>query len=217
MIELDGYRQVEGPEAHALADAGGELMDLRFVDDAIGALLITWPAETVVGPDTTQARALWVAAVVWYARCFTGGRRTSRVAAGLVDALSDEARATHKYVLALRNRHMAHSINVFEQVIAGVRLGPAPDYLVEGLEPLGLMMVLPTRERAVGVQLLTRELMALMAPKLQELGRTLNGVLTAMNPGQRGRLKPVMISPPLTTTDPSVARKQRPIKRPSHY
>lgn len=209
MFELDGFNQVEGPEARALADAGGELMDLRFVDDALAALLSSWSPEAEVGPETTEARALWVAAVVWYARSFSGGVRTAGVAAGLAENLSSPVRASHEYVLALRDKHMAHSVNSFEQVYAGVQLGPAPAYAPEGISPLGLMMVLPTRERAVSVQLLTRELMSLMERRLQELGTAVNAVVLAMSPADRASLPTVAITPPLTTTDPALKRTRK--------
>jgi hypothetical protein len=209
MIELDGYREADGPEAEALADAGGELMDLRFVEDALSALLNSWPQADQVGPDTTEARALWVASIVWYARSFKGGVRGSGVAAKLIPALSDESRATHAYALALRDKHMAHSVNVFEQVRVGVRLGPAPAFAIEDLKPLGLMMTLPTRQRVRSLQMLVQELRALMVPKMQELELALEEVLLAMDASERGRLGPVAIAAPLTTTDPAIKRNRK--------
>ena len=212
MIELPDYRIVEGPEAEALADAGGELMDLQFVDTALTELLDSWPLGADTGPDTTAARALWIAAVVWYARSFTTGLRTSGIAAEIASTLPEPSRAEHDYFVALRDKHMAHSVNVFEQVATGVRLGPGPDFDLAAVHPIGLLMVLPTRERAERLRVLVRELMDLMQPRLRELGSRVAVAVTVMSPSERAALHPAVFSPPLTTTDPAAkrARQKRP-------
>jgi hypothetical protein len=212
LIELPDFRVVDGPEAEALADAGAELMDMRFVDAALTELLDSWPPGADTGPDTTAARALWIAAVVWYARSFTTGLRTSGIAAEIASTLPDPSRAEHDYFVALRDRHMAHSVNVFEQVATAVLLGPGPDFDLADVQPIGLVMELPTRLRAERLRALARELMDLMQPRLRELGLRVGLAVTAMSPAERVALRRAAFSPPLTTTDPAAkrARQRRP-------
>jgi hypothetical protein len=209
LIELPDYRTVDGPEAEALADAGGELIDLRFVDAALTELLASWAPGSDTGPDTTAARALWVAAVVWYARSFTTGLRTSGIAAGTASALPDPSRAEHNYFVALRDKHMAHSVNVFEQVATAVRLGPGPDFDLVDVHPVGLVMDLPTRQRAERLRALARELTDLMQPRLRELGERVAAEVTAMSSAERAALRRAAFSPPLTTTDPAAKRARQ--------
>lgn len=58
--------------------------------------------------------AMWMIAVILYARAFSNGVRHA-AKPELVDASSDEA-AMHKYVLDVRNKYLAHSVNGFESV-----------------------------------------------------------------------------------------------------
>lgn len=58
--------------------------------------------------------ALWSAAVVQYGRAFNGGVRQTRLDASDLDDVLAEA---HQYFLDLRNKHVAHAVNDYEQTI----------------------------------------------------------------------------------------------------
>lgn len=58
--------------------------------------------------------AIGSAAVIAYARCFSGGKRYSLPKSTLLKAPS-ELRDFHGYVLDVRDKHIAHSVNVFEE------------------------------------------------------------------------------------------------------
>jgi hypothetical protein len=61
--------------------------------------------------DTTS-RALLDSAVVRYGRCFNRGKRTRLDK--VVKQLADEHVRMHEFVMSLRDKHIAHSVNEFE-------------------------------------------------------------------------------------------------------
>ncbi len=68
-----------------------------------------------VEPDSPH-QALWIAAVAMYGRAFstTGLRHSARASAALYEA---EDRLAHDYLIAMRNKYIAHSVNEFEQAV----------------------------------------------------------------------------------------------------
>lgn len=93
-----------------------EYCDL-MIDRYAGAHLKKSPFD-IVG-FTTQVdfidwEALSTAASVAYARCFVSGVRQSLDTA-LLNGASLDLLSTHNFVLNLRNKHVAHSVNSFEE------------------------------------------------------------------------------------------------------
>lgn len=68
--------------------------------------------------------AMWMTAVILYARAFSNGVRHA-AKPELADASSDEV-TMHKYVLDVRNKYLAHSVNGFENVDAVAFLTASP-------------------------------------------------------------------------------------------
>lgn len=68
-----------------------------------------------------SANALWIAAHVAYARCFIGGARRN-VPLDFLSTLDGEPVELHNYIIDMRNKHVAHSVNAFEQVQIGIVL-----------------------------------------------------------------------------------------------
>lgn len=103
----------ELPEAALLADLTGIEQDLAFVAE-ICRRLEAMPLEKF---DGSLAEALTTAAVIRYGRCFGTGVRTqgSRKLEEVVAGLPVELQERHERFLALRNRHLAHSVNAFEE------------------------------------------------------------------------------------------------------
>jgi hypothetical protein len=113
------------PEAAHLADLQGIDHDLQtalsccaFLDQQTGKNrrdLVTWDA---VGSH----------AVIQYARCFAKGGRGS-LQHHLLAAAPEELARAHEFFIDLRNKHIAHSVNCFEENTVVVRLQ------MEGREP----------------------------------------------------------------------------------
>lgn len=64
--------------------------------------------------NSIEWEAFSAAAVVRYARCFTSGVREP-LNEQLLDAADDDLRQAHNYFIALRSKHVAHSVNPFEE------------------------------------------------------------------------------------------------------
>ena len=60
---------------------------------------------------------IWTAAVVNYARYHSRGAR-QRLSKDLLDSLTPAATATHERLIAVRDKHMAHSVNSMETNLA---------------------------------------------------------------------------------------------------
>jgi len=65
-------------------------------------------------PDFFLWDALCSGAVVRYARCFSSGAR-HQLRHDLFDGATQEHRELHDYLIAVRSKHVAHSVNWFEE------------------------------------------------------------------------------------------------------
>jgi hypothetical protein len=96
-------------------------LDLKFVLDAVSRLgqMIDQDATT----DPSVAEALWTSALVTYARCFAGGKRAG-LPWSLFDSIHPDAPQGHRFMIDMRDKHVAHSVNPFDQVRIGAVLTP---------------------------------------------------------------------------------------------
>jgi len=122
--------ELDSPKARELADLTGILLDLDFVHQAVGRL---GDMEHDDAADPIVARALWMAALVTYARCFAGGRRAALSWSVFADVHPD-APAAHRFIMSMRDKHVAHAVNPFDQVHIGATLSPVD---ADKLEVLG--------------------------------------------------------------------------------
>jgi hypothetical protein len=73
--------------------------------------------------DPLLGRALFNAALIAYARCWATGVRVELPDA-LLDELPGDGRGFHDYLIRLRGKHIAHSVNPFEDVAIGLIIVP---------------------------------------------------------------------------------------------
>ncbi len=74
--------------------------------------------------DGVELQALWVAALIAYCRCFTTGKRT-RLKPSIFSGLDGAAVEAHEFFRqTLRDRHVAHRVNLYEQTKIGLPLEP---------------------------------------------------------------------------------------------
>ncbi|MEV7767854.1 hypothetical protein [Microbacterium sp. NPDC086615] len=109
-----GQRVVQVPNSTLvarLADLTSLHRDFQMARQFISAFADLGRYE--VEPDSPN-QALWMTAVVMYARAFANGVR--HAARPDVTVFDDEDRAAHDYLIAMRNKFIAHSVNAFEQV-----------------------------------------------------------------------------------------------------
>lgn len=109
-------RRVDFDEAIELANWAGIRQDLEFVCDACDRLLDTDKGDSVL------CRALFDSALGAYARCFKGneGVRVGLEENDLEGMGEKNVLGLHQFFITLRDKHIAHSVNPFEQAVVGV-------------------------------------------------------------------------------------------------
>lgn len=121
------------PQAARLASLIGLRSDMqqvlaycnRMIDRYSGSHLKKSPFDVVgfsTPVDFIEWEALSTATCVSYARCFISGVRQS-LDCKLLEAAESEYKALHNFVVALRNKHIAHSVNSFEENTVIVHIG----------------------------------------------------------------------------------------------
>lgn len=157
-------------EARQFADAVSILSDLGFVIDSLSRLIDLLSGDDV---DGVLARALWTSALVVYVRCFATGKR-----APLTDEVFDGIRGpehsaaeVHSYFKNMRDKHIAHSVNPFEQVTVALMLSPetADHREVEGVGTLTMHQVSGSSEGAQSLLELARIAHRKTSEKAQQL------------------------------------------------
>ena len=124
---------ITGTEAELLADLGAVTQDIKFVMGCCQRLLTLLAAPEDNG---VLVQALFTAALVTYARCFNGGKRSALKVKDLAKlGLDGDVRGFHEQLLAMRSKHIAHSVNPFEMITVGAVLSPidAESRKVEGI------------------------------------------------------------------------------------
>jgi hypothetical protein len=110
------------PAAQILADQTAVIQDLQFVMESCRRLLAEL-ARPESERDAVVPVALWSAALVSYARCFSSGQRFGLTTEDLLSLpLQGEVLKFHKWVIEERNRHTRHSADPFEVARVGVAL-----------------------------------------------------------------------------------------------
>lgn len=104
--------RLSSPKARSFAALNLILGDLDFAYDCLKQ------AHEMGLPDSSnlQSKALIFAGVVSYARCFKSGVREVRLdSSELTKNVEHFDFSIHDYVVALRDKHVAHSVNEFER------------------------------------------------------------------------------------------------------
>lgn len=70
--------------------------------------------------DSTIIRSLWTSALVTYIRCFTSGKRRSKLSSNIFANLNGDPIGTHQYYKDTRDKHIAHPVNIFEEMKIGI-------------------------------------------------------------------------------------------------
>ncbi|MBL8570944.1 MAG: hypothetical protein JNK84_17885 [Phreatobacter sp.] len=114
--------EMSTPAAKELAELRAVANDIMFANRCCFRLdkLLLEPEEK---RDDTILRALWSAALVSYFRCFSGGKRLA-LRAEILKELPGEPLEFHAQLNEIRNKHIAHSVNVQEEMTVAVDVQP---------------------------------------------------------------------------------------------
>ena len=163
MEDADGIipRQIDFPEAIEVANWAGIRADLGFVRDACERLLMADKNDDVL------RRALFDAALGAYARCF---KKHAGIRVGLEDSdfeSMDEPNVVelHQFLIDLRDHHVAHSINPFQQEAIGIaevggqpilvnfnQYAILPDESIHDLQQMATFLIGVAAEKSAGAE-----------------------------------------------------------------
>jgi len=107
-------------EAKRLADLGAIVQDLGSIMKICSRLKKMLKEKP---QDSLLIESLWTTALIKYARCFKSGKRFG-LDESILDGLKGEPHKVHKLYLDMRDKHIAHSVNPFEQMQVGLVLSP---------------------------------------------------------------------------------------------
>jgi hypothetical protein len=112
--------KVDYEEAKKLADLGAIVQDLGFTMKTCSRLKKLLKENS---QDSLLIESMWTAALIRYARCFATGKRFG-LSESIFDGLVGEPHKVHRMYMDLRDKHIAHSVNPFEQMAVGLVLSP---------------------------------------------------------------------------------------------
>lgn len=170
--------EIDLEEAKILADLGAIVQDLGFTMKTCSRL------KQLLGENSEDAlliESLWTAALIRYARCFASGKRFG-LSESIFEGFEGEPVETHRYYIDLRNKHIAHSVNPFEQVEVGLVLSPTDsgEREVVGVSTLAMRHISPGVEGVHQLGLLSKvvlgkvcELAKQYEQRVLEIGKTL--------------------------------------------
>jgi hypothetical protein len=112
---------VDFEEAKRLADAVSIFQDLTSTAAALARLEELMAENKEKKREIVEIPSLWTAALIGYARCFAHGMRY-RLKEDLFAGFDPSALEFHRYLIGMRDKHVAHAVNPFEEVAVGLVL-----------------------------------------------------------------------------------------------
>ena len=153
--------EVDYPEARKLADVHSILQELKSVMETCMRLRELLKEDP---KDWLLMESLWTAALLRYSRCFASGKRHG-LSEDIYKDLPGDAVGVHRLYENLRNKHIAQSVNPFEQVKVGLILSPekSQEKKVMDVSPFLMKLVATTdddvRQLGALVKVFVKELM----------------------------------------------------------
>lgn len=167
-------------EAAKLADLSGILTDLRQAREFAKLLADEFGAAK---PNWQLVEPLSIAATVMYSRPFLGGVR-HRLSDDDLKTLTPEQRRAHDHLRAYRDKHVAHSVNAYEENI------PRANYCVERVREEGITGISYGGGRVISLS--GTDVAAII-----ELTTLLQAHVEAQIAAEQARLLPIVRSKPL--------------------
>lgn len=179
MSENSSQRRLDLPESQLFSDLFGIKRDLELVVEFCQRLSDAYDAAPV---DHHLIDALSTASVVRYCRCFEGGVR-AKLARESITAIDPRFVEFHNYLFALRQKHLVHSVNEFEENCVTVTISEPPT----AREVLGIGI---SGGRVAGLDKAT-------AKNLGDLARKLCDAIVVEFERERGRIQQLVTALPI--------------------
>jgi hypothetical protein len=134
-------------EGKKLADLAAIIQDFRAIMQTCSRIKNLLDENS---KDHILLESLWVSALIKYARCFATGKRFG-LSKDIYQNLQGEPLKAHQFYIDLRNKHIAHSVNPFEQMEVGFVLSSVdePDKRIVGIATLAIRHIVSDKK---GVQ-----------------------------------------------------------------
>lgn len=142
-MAIHTYVDLKIPEGALYADLYGISVDLSTARDMANVLIKEMAEER---PNWQLAEPYSIAIAVKYSRCFVTGIR-ERLKDEALSILSPEQRQAHERIRAIRDKHVAHSINAFEENLLRA------NYCLDRLADEGITGISCSHGRVVGLSL----------------------------------------------------------------
>lgn len=186
--------RIDSPEAREIADLSAVIQDLRFANGCCERLWRELQKESFER-DTVLVRALWTATLVAYWRCFGKGKR-AQLRRDDLKALPLEGTALewHDYLCTLRSKHIAHSVNPYEQMATGVI--PDANGLIEGVSTFIAVHITVEEDGVAATAAITLELVKLLNDRLAAKQDELTSQLRSQGPEAIADLLPLRVTIP---------------------
>jgi hypothetical protein len=181
------------PEARLLADLNGVVGDLQRAREYAEMLIEIYKSDP---PNWRFVEPLAIAMTITYARAFSGGVRYHLREQDLI-TLSESQRATHVFLCDYRDKHVAHSVNAFEENIAranyciervhaegitGIGYGGGRVASLDGEKLLGLIEITVMLETQARIRIRLEEERLLVLVRAMPLDHVLAGGQKAFRP-----------------------------------
>lgn len=161
--------KVDYEEAKKLADLGAIVQDLGFTMKTCSRLKKLLEEES---EDSLLIESMWTAALIRYARCFATGRRFG-LSESIFDGLPGAPHRVHKTYIDLRDKHIAHSVNPFEQMAVGLILSPesSQDREISGVATMSMRHICSSVDGVHQLGLLSKVLLQKVVQMAEEYER----------------------------------------------
>jgi hypothetical protein len=110
--------EVDYSEAKEFADIASIVQDLNLCMKMCERLIESLDSGR---EDPVLQASLWTSAIIGYARCFATGKRFG-ISDKYLSRLNGDPVGAHKFFMNMRDKHIAHSVNPFEQTKIGLVL-----------------------------------------------------------------------------------------------
>jgi hypothetical protein len=150
-IQSDVPRRINIAEARRYADLVSVWADLDIAVTVLDRLIAIQQSEDR-DQDGVLEHSYWITAVVHYARCFAEGKRRTGLSHRLVKEKAPEYVVLHNWMRNLRNKHVAHDENPYQNFVGSVVLQRAPTghvLAVPNIAARGMIGVDAERAKAV--------------------------------------------------------------------
>ncbi|WP_410621762.1 hypothetical protein [Amycolatopsis sp. cmx-8-4] len=169
--------------------------DLSFVVLSATRILKEMEAGELDEDASVVVRGLWSAALVAYKRCFSDGKRAF-LSEDDVQSLSLKGDVVewHRFVVQMRNKHIAHSVNPFEEVRVALFLDD--DRNVLGAGPLMMKHVSGDQQTVWQLGALASQILDVIRQRASDQLDALLAAAREMEPEALARLKPLELTVP---------------------